>query len=110
MIEPNMLTWTSSDTEVLEIDENGLATAKSIGTANVKLKTYNNYNAYCTVTVDENLGVGSAAINADAPIDIYSTTGILLVSQGSEADLSVLAPGIYIIRQGSKTRKITKRQ
>lgn len=107
MIEPHMLTWTSSDPEVLDVDEDGVATAKSVGSATVTLATYNNRKATCTVSVDQRLGVGSAVADTDAPIDVFTPAGVKVVTAGRADDLKTLAPGIYIVRQGETVYKIT---
>ena len=43
--------WSSSDTSVAEVDNNGLVTAKSLGTAIITLKI-GNFTANCNVTVE----------------------------------------------------------
>ena len=45
------LTWISSNTNVLDVDENGLVTGKSNGTATVTVTTSNNKTATCDITV-----------------------------------------------------------
>lgn len=105
MIEPNMITWTSSDPEVLEIDENGLATAKAPGNATVIVKTYNGDSATCKVTVAEKSGIAEIEFDAEQPVDVYTLTGIKVMTGGNMADVNALPAGIYIISQGSKTKK-----
>ena len=45
------LKWTSNNTNILDIDENGLVTGKSNGTAKVTVTTSNNKTATCDITV-----------------------------------------------------------
>ena len=45
------LTWISNNTNVLDVDENGLVTGKSNGTATVTVTTSNNKTATCDITV-----------------------------------------------------------
>ena len=48
------LTWSSSDESIAKIDENGRITAISTGTVEITVKTSNNKENKCTVTIDEN--------------------------------------------------------
>lgn len=45
------LTWTSSDPKTVSVDENGMAAAKKLGTADVTVRTPNGTEAVCRVTV-----------------------------------------------------------
>ncbi|MGN1216458.1 MAG: Ig domain-containing protein, partial [Phocaeicola sp.] len=47
------VTWMSDNTTVAIVDNNGLVTAKSAGTANIIVTTSNNLAAVCAVTVNE---------------------------------------------------------
>lgn len=47
------VTWISDNTAVATVDNNGLVTAKTAGTANIIATTSNNLAAVCTVTVEE---------------------------------------------------------
>lgn len=44
-------TWTSSDTAVATVDQNGKVTAKAVGTATITVETANGKTATCTVNV-----------------------------------------------------------
>ena len=53
-------------------------------------------------------GVGAAAAEGD--IEVYTSAGVLVHRQkGSQADLSGLAPGLYIVKEGGTARKVVKR-
>ncbi len=44
-------TWTSSDADVADVDENGVVTAMAAGTATITARSYNGKTAKCTITV-----------------------------------------------------------
>lgn len=108
MIEPEMLTWESSNPEIIEVDQTGTAVTKNTGTASIKVTTYNKKSYSCYVTVDSSLGVADAATPADSPADVYTPQGILVVGAADADAINALAPGIYIIRQGDTVSKIVK--
>ena len=47
------LTWSSSDEKVAIVDENGLVTAKGLGTAEITVTTEDGKTAVCKVTVEK---------------------------------------------------------
>ena len=47
------LVWTSSDEKVVTVDENGVVTAKGIGTAEITVTSEDGKTAVCKVTVEE---------------------------------------------------------
>lgn len=50
----NSVTWTSSNTSVVAVDNSGKVTAKSVGTAVIILKTVEGgYSTFCTITVKQ---------------------------------------------------------
>lgn len=51
--EDKTITWISDNTGVATVDDNGLVTAMSAGTANIIATTSNNLAAVCTITVLE---------------------------------------------------------
>ena len=56
------LTWSSSNESIAIVDQNGKVTAKSAGSVKITVKTNNNINATCNVTVKAN-----EPINNDDP-------------------------------------------
>ena len=51
-------------------------------------------------------------VEADGPhdIEVYTTAGVRVLRQtADEADLSALRPGLYIVKENGKTRKVVKR-
>lgn len=60
------ISWSSSNSNVLTIDENGLITARGIGTATIVAKTINNLTDSCVVTVGNySLNLKSILITTD---------------------------------------------
>lgn len=55
----------------------------------------------------ESSGIDSTEWDATGEVEIYSTSGILLHRGGM--DLGSLPQGIYIIRQGNRVMKVSKR-
>lgn len=106
MIEEDMITWTSSDPEVLEVDEYGFATPKALGTATITATTYNNRSAKCVVTVDVADGISSVSEHEKA--DVYSVHGVLLKSGATYHDIQSLDHGIYIVKTADSSYKIAK--
>lgn len=49
------VTWMSDNTTIATVDNKGLVTAKSAGTANIIATTSNNLAAVCTITVNEEI-------------------------------------------------------
>lgn len=55
----------------------------------------------------ESTGIDAAVWDATGEVEIYSTSGILLHRGGM--DLGSLPQGIYIIRQGNRVTKVSRR-
>lgn len=55
-------------------------------------------------------GDATLRLAAEGDIEVYTSAGVLLHRQkGSQADLSGLAPGLYIVKEGGTVRKVAKR-
>lgn len=71
------VTWSSSNSGVASVNNNGLVTANALGSA-VITATVGAYSASCTVTVTEvtnNYGTLVSPLSADAAIDVISDGG-----------------------------------
>ncbi|MDE6753526.1 MAG: C10 family peptidase, partial [Muribaculaceae bacterium] len=71
-------------------------------------KATTHYSAQFNNEVKDAVVTGMQEIfnNDSALMEVYTTDGILCKKGCSKEDLKDLRPGIYIIRQGSKTRKV----
>lgn len=71
------VTWSSSNSGIASVNNNGLVTANALGSA-VITATVGTYSASCTVTVTEainNYGTLESPLSADAAIDVISDGG-----------------------------------
>lgn len=121
--------WSSSDTSVITVSDDGLVRAISEGTATIKAYcvNYPEIFAECEVTVSVKSEVESPLIEHisvmarnnilcvdgladDVNISLYSLDGCLLgyaVTNGSQVKFEVPGKGIYILRIGNQSLKIT---
>lgn len=108
--------WTSSDSSVVSVDNNGTVTAHATGTATITASAAFMSDSHTTckvvvndgadiddVTVDNRISIyvedGSLIVNGAAEnseLRVYSISG-LLVYAGKEHRVYGLAPGIYIV-------------
>ena len=53
---------------------------------------------------------GVEASDGPHDIEVYTTAGVRVLRQtADEADLSALRPGLYIVKENGKSRKVVKR-
>lgn len=60
------ITWKSSNTDVVTVDDNGVVRAVAAGSATVRAKTYNKKKADCKIVVLDGASPSSLTLNADA--------------------------------------------
>lgn len=113
------LTWMSDNKDVATVSSNGLVTAKSAGVANIIVITTNNLAAVCTITVkeqttgvqvnQEELAVkicnGTIVLNEAADVNVYRMNGTMVFS-GKVQTIEGLDKGFYIVRIGSRSKKV----
>lgn len=66
----SILFWSSGDNSIADVDQNGLVTAKKIGETIISVKTSNNINANCTITVIPIPKIGTWIKKIDIGTDI----------------------------------------
>ncbi|MDE6522061.1 MAG: C10 family peptidase [Muribaculaceae bacterium] len=102
------LLWTSSDEAVATVDVDGNVSVLSEGTCVI------------TATAADGSGISAECIiagvsgierifSAYEQFEIYGLNGILINKNADRDELKTLTPGIYMIRQGSKMKKLVIR-
>lgn len=99
------LKWESSNSSIISVDEDGIIKSyqkegEAIITATTKDGT--NLSTNCKVKVVEGAGVNNVFVDENESKVIYNLSGYKI--SDSEENL---APGIYIVKQGTKTFKIS---
>ncbi|MCR4565100.1 MAG: Ig-like domain-containing protein [Bacteroidales bacterium] len=90
------VTWSSSNTSVATVDQNGLVTAVSAGTATIKATANDGSGkyGYCTVTVAKNLSANGSAncyvVSSAGTYSFRTTQGNSDTSVGSVSSVSAL--------------------
>ncbi|MDE5607481.1 MAG: leucine-rich repeat protein [Muribaculaceae bacterium] len=104
------LIWSSSDDGVATVTATGIVTAVSTGNAVITTRAADGsgVTATCSVNVvTYNPNAGLDAILADGGLwDVYNVTGTLIGRDCTPEAISALAPGLYILRQGSLALKV----
>ncbi len=94
--------WSSSDESVATVDQTGMVMAIAEGTATITVKSSDgNAETSTTVTVRTYTSVDGVVADKSGDIEVFTTSGIKVSN-----NIDNLTHGIYIVRQGSLTRKI----
>ncbi len=103
--------WTSSDSSVATVSNEGIVTGISIGESTITAKCGEIY-ASCKVSVLGDNGVDNIFADHDTQVSVYSTEGILLKKNCSYDEIMEIMPkGIYIIvYRDCTTEKVVIRQ
>lgn len=104
----NALTWSSSNPDVASVDNDGLVSLLTVGTATITVHC-GDLSASCELTVEaQSGGIGNVVIDEDTEVSIITLQGIRVYT-GPFAGHH-LAPGIYIVRlaNGSSSKIIIK--
>lgn len=81
------LSWSSSNTAVATVDQNGTVTAQDIGTAVITAETANGKSAQCTVTVTAAEPSDNGSNSAAVKVTKISVTGKTTVTAGRKITL-----------------------
>ncbi|MDE5880112.1 MAG: Ig-like domain-containing protein [Muribaculaceae bacterium] len=101
------LVWESSDVDVATVDEDGLVTIHSEGTAVITAHSVDNPLIFATFYVTGVAGDGVEGIDGDeATFDVYNMNGILVKKGATADDYEQLERGIYLIKKGDKVVKV----
>ena len=93
-----MVTWISSDTDVVSVDNNGIVTALSIGTATITATTTDgsNLSASCVVTVTENLSDYDNYLSIDDIEVFHGDTIVIPIKMTNEASIISFQTDIFL--------------
>lgn len=90
--------WSSSDTSVATVDEEGKVTVIGVGECQIIAKTTDGteLTAECRLSATAS-GIDSVLAGTGIRYDVYSVNGILVKGNATADDVKKLAAGIYII-------------
>lgn len=92
--------WSSSDSEVASVSENGLVEALKEGHATITA-TCDGISATCDIEVTDFSGITSVVTNGGTSVEVYTLQG-----QKIDSPLSSLETGIYIIVHDGRATKV----
>jgi len=104
------LFWTSTNENVLTVDDDGLIKAVGEGTAKIVVSSVNGKFDYCRIIVKgDNASLPESVIQDGETIEaVYSISGLKLLEKASWSDIHNLPDGIYIIRTSNGVLKLAK--
>ena len=99
------LVWQSSNNKVATVDNKGNVKIIGFGECMITVTAQDpSYlTASCMIYVSDS-GVDSVYGDFEDKTDVYNTNGILIKKDCSTDDLRQLAPGMYILRCGNKSK------
>lgn len=94
---PQDIVWSSSDPNIVQVDNDGKVKAIDCGLATVSADA-GPYRNECEVTVyDFTTGINEILGDDTKQVDIFNLQGVCLKRNASAEDIRALAPGLYII-------------
>lgn len=90
------ISWSSNNTSVAVVDNEGNVTVKSAGTAHITVVANDGYGAKNSCSVNGTSGVEDVLAPGQT-VDVYNLEGILIHRNADAETLKGLSPGVYII-------------
>lgn len=98
------LKWISSDDSMATVDENGMVTVHRAGNCVITAYSTDGSGAKASCELDIISGIDDIIVDSDTKVEVFTLQGLKFADS-----LDGLAPGVYIVRQGSKTYKVVSR-
>ena len=93
----SQIEWSSSNPLVASVDENGIVTAHSNGTATITA-TSGDYSADCEVSVNDiSTAIDEIFADGSTQVDVYTLQGICIKRNATADDINNLPSGLYIV-------------
>ncbi|MDE6268701.1 MAG: leucine-rich repeat protein, partial [Muribaculaceae bacterium] len=100
------LSWTSSDQTIATVDNEGVVSVLKPGNCIITASTVDGSSLSADCIITSSSGI-NAIFNDDSGLwDVYKVSGSLILKDGNYEQLRQLSPGIYILRQGSRSHKL----
>lgn len=90
------VSWTSSDTGVAEVDNDGNVSVKSIGSAIITVQALDGSGVKASCSINGTAGMEDVLAPGQS-VDVYTLEGILIHRNADAETLKALSPGVYII-------------
>lgn len=100
------LEWSSNDTTIATVDNEGHVSVIREGNCVITVKSTDGSGVSAECIITSYAGIDDLFTDADERFDIYNLQGTLIKADCNSGDLKTLSNGIYILRQGFKSRKI----
>ena len=103
------LTWTSSDSSIADVNDEGCVTILREGTCTITVSTTDgsNLSAECMITGQS--GIDAIFADGNESADIYDINGRVLKQAADGAYIRTLKTGCYILQFSDRTVKLLKR-
>lgn len=90
--------WSSSNTSIATVDDDGTVTVVANGTATITASTTDGTNLTATCMVYGSVGImGIYATDPSGKVNIYTLSGVVVKIDATQEDIRSLEPGTYII-------------
>ena len=99
------LRWSSTNEQIAVVDSIGEVKVLKAGNCVIKVETTDDSNLIAECVITSASGIDEI-FNEGDEFMLFTLQGILLKQNALREDLKALSSGVYIIRQGNKTKKI----